>query len=236
LGGGADYYVSFDNVAVGTNIGEGLVKCMKENGDDSGPVALLNGSPTDNNATLFKQGLRDGDHDAGYEVVADQAVPDWTTRRPARSSSRCTPRSAASWSASQRRTTASAARWPLCSSATAHRAGPDDRTGRHGRGPPEGAAGSQCITVYKAVKKQADAAAELAIALTNGDTEAADALATGEVDDTETGEMVKSVLLEPQSIFKDNVQDVIADEFVAAEDVCTNAALKKACEEFGVGG
>jgi D-xylose transport system substrate-binding protein len=48
--------------------------------------------------------------------------------------------------------------------------------------------------------------------------------------------MVKSVLLEPQSIFKDNVQDVIADEFVAAEDVCTNAALKKACEEFGVGG
>ena len=46
LGGNAQYYVSFDNVAVGTNIGEGLVKCMQENGDDSGPVALLNGSPT----------------------------------------------------------------------------------------------------------------------------------------------------------------------------------------------
>src|SRR5688500_7757892 len=28
LGGGAQYYVSFDNVAVRTNIGEGLVKCM----------------------------------------------------------------------------------------------------------------------------------------------------------------------------------------------------------------
>ena len=29
---------------------------MQDNGNDSGPVALLNGSPTDNNATLFKQG------------------------------------------------------------------------------------------------------------------------------------------------------------------------------------
>ena len=56
LGGGAQYYVSFDNVAVGTRIGEGLVKCMGDNGKSSGPVALLNGSPTDNNATLFKEG------------------------------------------------------------------------------------------------------------------------------------------------------------------------------------
>ena len=40
LGGGANYYVSFDNVAVGTAIGEGLVKCMKDNGDSSGNVAL----------------------------------------------------------------------------------------------------------------------------------------------------------------------------------------------------
>ena len=77
LGGNADYYVSFDNVAVGTNIGEGLVKCMQENGDDSGPVALLNGSPTDNNATLFKQGYEAAIKDAGYDIAADQSVPDW---------------------------------------------------------------------------------------------------------------------------------------------------------------
>ena len=38
LGGGAQYYVSFDNVAVGTRIGEGLVKCMQDNGKTSGPV------------------------------------------------------------------------------------------------------------------------------------------------------------------------------------------------------
>ena len=66
LGGGADYYVSFDNVEVGTAIGDGLVKCMQANGKSSGPVALLNGSPTDNNATLFKQGYEKAIKDAGY--------------------------------------------------------------------------------------------------------------------------------------------------------------------------
>jgi D-xylose transport system substrate-binding protein len=35
LGGGASYYVSFDNVAVGTAQGQGLVKCMQANGDKS---------------------------------------------------------------------------------------------------------------------------------------------------------------------------------------------------------
>src|SRR3954454_13419628 len=36
LGGGASYYVSFDNVKVGSAIGEGLAKCMQANGQSSG--------------------------------------------------------------------------------------------------------------------------------------------------------------------------------------------------------
>src|SRR5204863_9959828 len=56
LGGGADYYVSFDNVAVGKLQGQGLVKCIQQQGIKNPTVAELNGSPTDNNATLFAQG------------------------------------------------------------------------------------------------------------------------------------------------------------------------------------
>jgi len=70
--------------------------------------------------------------------------------------------------------------------------------------------------------------------LIKGDKAGADSQASGSVEDTETGEQVKSVLLEPQGITKENVKDVIADGFVAAEDVCTSAALKKACQENGV--
>ena len=96
--------------------------------------------------------------------------------------------------------------------------------------------GDQCMTVYKAIKKEADAAAALAISLAKGDTAGADGQATGSVEDTETKAKVKSVLLTPQAIFKENVKDVVADGFTTADKLCTSAALKKACEENGVSG
>ena len=54
LKGDSDYYVSFDNEKVGQLQGEGLVELPRR--QDRRAVAVLNGSPTDNNATLFKNG------------------------------------------------------------------------------------------------------------------------------------------------------------------------------------
>src|SRR3954463_9398927 len=237
LGGGADYYVSFDNVAVGTGIGEGLVKCMQANGDKSGPVALLNGSPTDNKATLFKQGYEKAIKVSGYSIAADQAVPDWDN------------------------TKAGTIFEQMFTKANGKFVGVDSANDGLGGAvasvvKPEGATkdipttgqdatdeglqrvllGSQCMTVYKAIKKEADAASKLAIALAKGDTAGADALATGQVEDTETKQQVKSVLLQPQAIFPENVKDVVADGFTSADKICTTQALKKACEEQGVSG
>ena len=56
LKGSASYYVSFDNVGVGKLQGQGIVDCLKAKGVKSPRVVYLNGAPTDNNATLFKQG------------------------------------------------------------------------------------------------------------------------------------------------------------------------------------
>jgi D-xylose transport system substrate-binding protein len=235
LGGGADYYVSFDNVAVGTTIGEGLVSCMQEGGNDSGPVALLNGSPTDNNATLFKQGYEKAITDAGYEIAADQAVPDWDNTK-------------AGTIFEQMYTKANGNFVGVASAndglggavaAVLKRNGDTEKIPTTGQdatteGLQRVLLGSQCMTVYKAIKKEADAASSLAISLINGDQAAADELASGSVEDTETGEQVKSVLLEPQGITPDTVKDVVADGFVAAEDICTTAALKEACTEYGV--
>ena len=236
LGGNADYYVSFDNVSVGTNIGEGLVKCMQENGDDSGPVALLNGSPTDNNATLFKEGYEKAIRDAGYEIVADQSVPDWDNTRAGTIFEQMYTK------VNGELVGVAAANDGLGGAVAAVLR----RNGDAGKVPTTGQdataeglqrvlSGSQCMTVYKPIQKEAQAAADLAIALTKGDQAAADKLAGGSTEDTEAGESVPSVLLEPQSIFRENVKDVIDDGFVAAEDVCTNAALKKDCAELGIG-
>ena len=83
------------------------------------------------------------------------------------------------------------------------------------------------MTVYKAIKKEADAAAALAIALAKGDKAGADAQATGSVEDTETKQQVKSVLLEPQAIFPENVKDVVADGFTTADKICTTRGAEE---------
>src|SRR4051812_23634064 len=78
LGGSADYYVSFDNVKVGELQGSTLIKCLA--GKTNASIIEINGSPTDNNATLFKQGYDsqlDPKYQAGWKKVGDQSVPNW---------------------------------------------------------------------------------------------------------------------------------------------------------------
>ncbi len=235
LGGGAQYYVSFDNVAVGTKIGEGLVKCLGDAGVTEGNVALLNGSPTDNNATLFKQGYQAALEGAGFTVGADQAVKDWDNTEAGKVFEQMYTEANGDFVA------VAAANDGLGGAAIAVL----DRNGQAGAIPVSGQdatdeglqrvlAGTQCVTVYKAVAKEAAAAAALAVALLNGDQAAADALATGKTADSEAGTEVPSVLLEPQAIYADNVKDVIADGFTTVEKVCATDALKEKCAEFGV--
>ena len=235
LGGGAQYYVSFDNVAVGTKIGEGLVTCMQANGSDSGPVALLNGSPTDNNATLFKEGYAAALEAAGFTPTADQAVPDWDNTKAGTIFEQMYTEANGDFVA------VAAANDGLGGAAIAVL----DRNGQAGKifvsgqdatdeGLQRVLLGTQCMTVYKAVKKEAEAAAALAVALLNGDQAAADALATGTTTDSTAGTEVPSVLLVPQAIYPENVADVIADGFTTAEKVCATDEVAAKCAELGI--
>ena len=79
-GPGADVYVSFDNVKVGEAMGEILEPLISAQ-EGTPQVVLLNGAPTDNNATLFRQGYfsyaEPHFNDGSWELVDDQAVPNW---------------------------------------------------------------------------------------------------------------------------------------------------------------
>ncbi len=81
LGGSRDAYVSFDNVKVGRLIGQGAVDCVTAWNVAKPAVFELDGSPTDNNATLFAQGyngvLKTHFDDGSYTKVGEQAVPAW---------------------------------------------------------------------------------------------------------------------------------------------------------------
>ena len=56
LGGSRGYYVSFNNVLVGTKIGQGFTACAAAWHVSKPNVLVMKGDPTDNNATLFAQG------------------------------------------------------------------------------------------------------------------------------------------------------------------------------------
>jgi D-xylose transport system substrate-binding protein len=235
LGGGASYYVSFDNVAVGRTMGEGLQQCLTEAGTEQANIVLINGDPTDNNAALFKQGYVEALQpkvDAGdYTIVGDQ-TGEWDATKAG--------------TAFEQLYTQNGGDVDGVVSANDTMAGGIiarlKANGLNGQVPVTGQdasveglqailAGDQCMTVYKAIKKEADAAAELAIALING--EDASSLADGSVTDTELGQEVPSVLEEPQAIFKDNVKDVIDDGFWTAEEICTGE-FQAACSEAGI--
>ena len=67
-----NYYISFDNVRVGQLQGQALASKLKQDGKATGPIVMINGAPTDNNAKLFKQGatgaLKLGEHQ-GAQVL-----------------------------------------------------------------------------------------------------------------------------------------------------------------------
>ena len=80
-------------------------------------------------------------------------------------------------------------------------------------------AGEQYMTVYKAVKPEAEGAATLAVALVQGKQPPA-GLVTGNTDN-EQGQ-IKSVILTPVAVTKDNINDtIVKDGFWTAAQICT---------------
>jgi D-xylose transport system substrate-binding protein len=69
LGGKRSYYVSFNNVTVGADLGNGLLSCLTAWKISKPDVAIMYGAATDNNATLFAQGYNQVLGAAGYTVT-----------------------------------------------------------------------------------------------------------------------------------------------------------------------
>ena len=234
LGGGAKYYVSFDNVKVGELQGQGLVDCLTAKKYVKPVVAELNGSPTDNNATLFAQGynsvLDPKYADGTFVKGPNQSVPDWDNAQGGTLFEQML-------TSNKNIKGVLAANDGLGNAAIAvlkknKLNGQVPVTGQDAtvQGLQNILAGDQCMTVYKAIKKEADAASSLAIALAKGETPTT---ATGSITDPESKAAVPSVLLTPAAITKDNVKDVIADGFVTKADVCTTD-FAKACTDAGI--
>jgi D-xylose transport system substrate-binding protein len=75
-GSSPDYYVSFDNEGVGKLQAQALLEKLTSAGVAKPRITMINGSPTDNNATLFKQGAHSV-FDGKVTVVKEDAAANW---------------------------------------------------------------------------------------------------------------------------------------------------------------
>jgi D-xylose transport system substrate-binding protein len=230
LGGTADYYVSFDNVRVGEEQGKALVKCI---GDTKGQqVISIAGSPTDNNATLFHQGamkvIKPLVDSGKLQLKGDKPTADWDNPTGARNFEQLLTANGGKVDAvlAANDGLANAIIQVLKRNKLQVPVTGQDATIE---GLQNILRGDQCVTIYKAIKKEADAAAALSKNLiegTKGET-------NGTVKDTEAGRDVPSVLLKPQPIFKNNVKVVIDDGFIKPEDLCVKD-VADACQKAGI--
>ena len=227
LGGSADYYVSFDNNKVGALQGEGLATCL---GDKKANIAYLNGSPTDNNATLFAAGAHKVlDANKSYTKVAEQAVPDWDNQQAATIFEQMYTQAGGKIDgvlAANDGLGNAAISILKKNNVTIPVTGQDATS----QGLQNILDGTQCMTVYKSAKAEAGALAKLAIGLSKGEKSTD---ATGTTRDDTGKRDVPSVLLDPVSINKDTVKDVVSDGGVTKEELCTSAYAAK-CTAAGI--
>jgi D-xylose transport system substrate-binding protein len=234
--GEIDAYVSFDNEKVGELQAETLAKKLKEDGNASGPIIMINGDPADPNAALFKKGAQKGFDAAGVTVAKEYDTPGWSAENAQREA--------------QQAITA------LGNDGFAGIYAANDDTGGGAIAALKGAglnpedvpvtgqdatvaglqrilAGQQYMTVYKEITPEARVSAEIAIDLAEGKGVPEDKI-TEEVNNGKAD--VPSVLLKPIAVTKDNVKStVVADGFVTADELCTGA-YAAACKEAGISG
>lgn len=220
-GPGADVYVSFDNVEVGRTMAKVLEPVI-----DALPgvpeVVMLNGAPTDNNATLFRQGYDEtvaAKVAAGkWALAADQAVPGWDNQQA------LTIFEQILVDTNNKVDAVFAANDGLANSVIAALKnaglGPIPLSGQDATvaGIQNILSGDQTMTVYKPIKAEAQAAADAAIALLKGDS--LDTMTSGLTINNGTND-IPFVSLTPVGVTKDNIADtVIADGFRTWDEIC----------------
>jgi D-xylose transport system substrate-binding protein len=218
------YYVSFDGVAVGNLQGQYIVDHYKTYVKSGvGNTVMINGSQTDNNAILFAKGAHqklDPLYASGVlKNVYEQFTPGWDNPTAQ------TEMQAALTKTSNNIQIAYVANDGMAATVIAalkqqHLNGKVLVTGQDATvaGLQNILKGDQTMTVFKNIALEAQAAANVAAAISNGTSTSS--LTNGATTATQGGANIPSVLETPQAIDKTNVMAVITAGGAALTDVC----------------
>jgi D-xylose transport system substrate-binding protein len=227
-----DYYISFDNEQVGKLQAQSLVDKLKADGK-TGSVVMINGAPTDNNAKLFKAGAHSVLDSSGFKVGKEYDTPDWSPDKAQTEMEQAITALGKTGFVGVYAANDGTAGGAIAAMKSQGVTPIPPVTGQDAElaGIQRILSGEQYMTVYKAIKPEAEQAARLAVDLAQGKTPAADAAP----DKVNNGQKdVPSILLEPVAVTKENVNDtVVKDGFLKPADICTGAAAA-ACQEAGI--
>ncbi len=211
-----DLYISFDNIKVGELMGEAAL-----NQTPAGNYLLLNGSESDNNSAMFREGylnmLNQGIQDGNISIAGETWVVDWLYENALAYMQRAL-------DSDQKIDAIIAGNDTLASAAinvlTEKRlAGSVTVVGHDADldGCQRVVEGTQCATIYKPIDIEATKGAEFAVALAKGRlVQANDTINDGRYN-------VPFYKIEPILVTKDNMMDtVIKDQFHRMEDVYMN--------------
>ncbi len=212
-GAGTDLYISFDNTMVGQFMGEAL----KEACPEGGKIFTINGSPTDNNVNMVVSGFEAAIQDSGLEIVYTEYCDNWLAELAFDAVNR---------GLSETRDIVGV----MCGNddlaSQAIRALSENRLAGKVAVVAQDAElsacqriveGTQTMTVYKSVEELARTAAQMAVALGNGEEiETSETIFDGSVD-------VPCYYIDPVAVTAENMDEVIIDSgFHQKEDVYLN--------------
>lgn len=240
LGGSAPYYVSFDNEDVGKLQAQTMLDCLDQQDVKNPKVIIMNGgTDVDNNAVLFSKGahtvLDPLKKDGKVDIVGEQTVLGWKNEN-------------APQPFAQTLTSADGVVEGVVAAndgiANAIIGGPLTDNGLAGHvvitgqdasveGLQNVITGKQSMTIFKDVKLEAQAAAQLAIALIQGKDPSSVGLKLSDFADPESpAHKIQALLLPAQVITQANVKDVVDAGALTTAELCKN--IEDACSKLGL--
>lgn len=232
LGGGASYYVSFNNVNVGKLQGQGLISALKAEGKTKANVVEVDGAATDNNAKLFAQGYNSVlKADKDIKIVGDQSG-NWDATTAGKVFDQM-------YTQNHGNVDGVLAANDTMAGGIIARLKADGVAGKVPiTGQDAGTEGLQNIllgyqsgTVFKDTSLEAKAASQLAIDLIKGTDPGS--LVNGTTQDTTLNKAVPSVLEKPVWITAKTAETVFKAGQASVSEVCTGPVAAK-CKQYGI--
>jgi D-xylose transport system substrate-binding protein len=240
LGGTAPYYVSFDNEDVGKLQAQTMIDCLNAQNVSKPKIIMMDGgTDVDNNAVLFKKGAHevlDPLAAAGKVTISGEAVvKGWLNNNAPQPFAQALTAAGGTVDgvlAANDGIAGAVIGGPLKDSGLA---GHVVVTGQDAsiQGLQAIIEGQQSMTIFKNVKFEAQAAAQLAIALLQGKDPASAGMTLAPFADPQApGHKIQALLLPAQVITQANIKDVITAGALTAADICNGITAD--CTKLGI--